>query len=217
MIASLLKWMNPAMIEKESIRDALIRYSSFSKGNLLDLGCGKKPYKKIFERYIQKYVGLDIDKSEADILCSIENISRIKKDSFDTILSTQVLEHVENPAKMIKDSYKILKKGGCIILTAPMTWQLHEQPRDFYRYTKYGLRYLLESAGFRIIVLKERGGFWKVIGQKLNSKFYGNSKKKVIKMIKGPFCAGINLIFIFLDWLNKDFSETLGYVVIAKK
>lgn len=80
--------------------------------------------------------------------------------SFDAALSTQVLEHVPDPARVLCELYRVLSPGSSLCLTAPLVWQLHEEPYDFYRYTSYGLRALLERAGFQVAAVEARSGYF---------------------------------------------------------
>jgi SAM-dependent methyltransferase len=69
---------------------------------------------------------------------------------FDHVLLTQVLEHLPEPAKVLKELHRVLKPGGTLWLTAPLFYAEHEKPYDFFRYTRFGIRHLLEAAGFRV-------------------------------------------------------------------
>src|SRR5215211_4735603 len=71
-------------------------------------------------------------------------------DSFDAVLSTTVLEHPEEPAQALTEALRVLKPGGVAIYTASFIWHLQEEPRDFYRYSKHGLRHLFATAGFEV-------------------------------------------------------------------
>jgi len=122
---------------------------------------------RYFFDVVEEYIGLDLppyisankSKNQADVYGSALNLP-FKSESFDTVLSTQVLEHVPEPKKMLEEVYRVLKNGGCLILTAPMIWGLHEIPNDYYRYTEYGLRYLAESIGFKVVYIGTQTGFW---------------------------------------------------------
>lgn len=159
-------------------------------------------------------------KKRADVYGSILNLP-LKSNTFDTILSTQVLEHVPEPKVMLKEAYRTLKGGGYLILTAPMHWGLHEEPHDYYRYTKHGLKYLAETVGFKVEYIKARTGFWNLIGQRLSSHAYnaGRTPNSVIgQMSKRIICACIQIVFILLDKIiGNDEKETLGYILVAKK
>ena len=83
--------------------------------------------------------------------------------AFDAVLFNEVIEHIPNPARGIEEIYRVLRMGGKIFLTAPMSWRLHYQPNDYYRFTNFGLSYILENNGFRIIEIERMGGFFSMI------------------------------------------------------
>lgn len=218
--------LNSDKIERQTILISLINAKKYVKGKLLDMGCGNKPYKSVFD--VDKYIGIDIPISLSankqnkvvDVYGSV-TILPFKNESFDTVLSTQVLEHVPEPKEMVREAYRVLKNNGFLILTAPMTWGLHEIPHDYYRYTKYGLKYLAEHAGFEIIYIKASTGFWGVIGQRLSSHVYywgGKPSSLIGEGIKRSMCACISIIFILLDKIiGSNIKETLGYILVAKR
>jgi len=140
--------------------------TKYTKGNLLDVGCGDKRYKNIFLPYLERYIGIDIPskikretellrKSNIDIYATGLKLP-FKSQSFDTIVSFQVLEHVPEPNEFIKEISRVIKETGYLIITAPQSYQLHEEPYDYYRYTKYGLKYLVEN-GFETISIEPWG------------------------------------------------------------
>jgi len=145
--------------------------SKYVKGKLIDIGCGEKPYAYLIRPYVTEYIGLDHentlhDRSKIDLYGTAYEIP-VGNEYFDTLLCTAVLEHLEEPDRAIKEANRVLKKGGYAIYTAPLFWHLHEEPRDFYRYTKYGLKYLFEKNGFEIVELKPLSGFLVTFGQEL--------------------------------------------------
>lgn len=155
-------------IVKQELQQCAFTYAC---GKLLDIGCGEKPYQALFARYITKHIGLDHeatlhDESQVDLWGTGYNIPA-EDESFDTVLCTAVLEHLEEPDKAIREANRVLKKGGHAIYIVPLFWHLHEEPRDFYRYTKYGLKYLFEKNGFEIVDLKPLSGFLVTFGQEL--------------------------------------------------
>jgi len=148
--------MKIGSLAEEDIRKFLINQylmETFTDNNevLLDLGCGEKPYKKIYERYFRSSFGIDIleclhDKSQIEIFGKAETLP-FKSESFDTILCTEVLEHIENPFNALQEIYRVLKKNGTLILTVPFMVPLHEQPYDFYRFTPFSIEMLINKAG----------------------------------------------------------------------
>ncbi len=130
------------------------------KSMILDAGAGPCPYKHLFRH--ANYEATDF-KDEHGILnftCSLEKIPR-KSKTYDSILCTEVLEHVENPSKVISEFNRILKKGGNLFLTVPQGWMLHQEPYNYFYFTKYGLESLLKKNKFRNIRIWKMGGyFW---------------------------------------------------------
>lgn len=227
-----VSWLEIAKIDNQAILTSLINAKSYAKCKLLDAGCGNKPYEPIFSNFVDMHVGIDLPISESanksekkvDVYGSVLNMP-FKSESFDTLLSTEVLEHVPEPKKYLEEMYRVLNGARgekYLILTTPMTWGLHEVPHDYYRYTRYGLKYLAESVGFEIVYIKAICGFWGVIGQKLSIYVYhlgGIPRSLIGEGAKRSLCAFIQIIFSLLDNINinKDEIETLGYILVAKK
>jgi 2-polyprenyl-3-methyl-5-hydroxy-6-metoxy-1,4-benzoquinol methylase len=208
------------------IRDLTYVIGRFAKGKLLDIGCGNKPYEELFTGKIDSYTGCDVVQSSlqrVDVICEATTLD-FDTEQFDTVFSTQVIEHVQDPFAMLKEAHRVLNEGGNLILSAPFCWELHEEPHDYFRYSKYGLQSMLKNTGFEILYIKENGGKWAAIFQmNLNIIYSTFSKKGVfVKLIKGLF---INLHFTALInrialWLDRKFHSdllTLNYVVVATK
>jgi ubiquinone/menaquinone biosynthesis C-methylase UbiE len=137
-------------------------------GRLLDVGCGLKPYGAMFAPYVTEHVGVDHPDSphsaaHVDVSATAYDIP-LPDATFDTVLLSEVLEHLEEPEAALRECFRLLKPGGKILLSAPMVWTLHEEPRDFYRFTPHGLRHLLHSAGFSVIEVVPLGGQWLTLG-----------------------------------------------------
>lgn len=212
----------------KSYHDDLFKaFGQFAKGSLMDIGCGNKPYEAVLSPYITNYYGCDIvqsDNNRVDLLCPANNIP-VNDNAFDTVISTQTIEHVEDPQGLINEAYRICNKNGCLIISGPMYWPLHEEPYDFFRYTKHGFRYMLEKAGFKIVQINSNGGKWSVAGQALIHAIYPTIYN--MKGIKGHIARGINWLFggvstlnrgfYFLDKKVPDYTNTMNYVIVAQK
>ncbi len=137
--------------------------TKYASGIMADIGCGKKPYHRIFAPYASQHIGVDLEESAhrtstADVIGSAYD-TNLQDSSCDVVLCTEVLEHLEEPLTAIKEMNRILKHEGIVILTVPFFWHVHEAPRDFYRYSEYGLRYLFEKAGFEIVEIRPLSGY----------------------------------------------------------
>ena len=195
----------------------LDKYSNKCHGKLVDIGCGRKPYINYFAN-IDEYVGMDLTSSEADIIADAKALP-IESNSVDAVLCNQVIEHDEEPVKIIAEIRRILKKDGILILSAPQMGRLHGEPDDYYRFTKWGLNYLLEKNGMKIEVIEPHGGIFRAIGSHLNFfiiEYFGKNKLRRY-LLRHTIIALNNLIFAFLDKLPTWEKDTLGYNIIAKK
>lgn len=198
---------------------------SYATGMILDIGCGNKPYEKLFDHKITRYVGCDIVQSnlrKVDLLCNANNIP-LESNSFDTVFSTQTIEHLEDHQGMVNESFRLLKPGGFFILSGPMYWHLHEEPHDYFRFTSFGFKYILERAGFLVEEINPNGGMWAVTGQALvhaiiNSKsksFFIRSSCYIFKKFR--LCWFVNAFFSWMDKVDYNPRNTLNYVVISRK
>jgi ubiquinone/menaquinone biosynthesis C-methylase UbiE len=142
--------------------------STHASGRLLDVGCGLKPFGPMFAPYVSEHVGVDHPDSphaltSVDVLATAYEVP-LPDGSFDTVLMSEVLEHLERPQDALAEALRLLRPGGKLILTTPFIWVLHEEPRDFYRYSPYGLRHLLDGAGFEVLEVIPVGGQWTTLG-----------------------------------------------------
>lgn len=185
-----------------------------SSGSLLDFGCGGQPYRRIFEPYISRYIGADVA-SASGVTLDLELIpdARVPLDdaSMDTILSTQVLEHVFDFRTYLGECARLLKPRGRLIISVPMHWRHHEEPFDYWRFTKFGLKKTLEQAGFSILDLRPCGGVFAMLGQVFldHRSACGKNQKIVTKFV--------NRIALWLDRKIPDTDDTLGWMCIGEK
>jgi len=176
---------------------------------ILDMGCGRDSvipscYKKI----------------EVDFLCQnrphvVGDAGNIpfKDSSVDHLCCSWMFEHIEEPAHTLSEFYRVLKFGGYLYLTTNFVWHLHEAPRDFFRFTRYGLNYLFNNYGkWKIIFLKPTAGYWLTMLQLLNYKF-----AKILGPIHPVVTIPLQLTGLLLEKLNFDDSIAAGYCIIAQK
>ncbi len=148
----------------------------YIKGRLADLGCGKVPLYGFYKDYVDEWIGLDWNNRSYKNLKIIEqDLSKklpFNKSSFDTILLTEVLEHIQNPDKLLSEIYRVLKKGGHVIITVPFLYFIHEEPHDYFRYTKYALKKLTQQAGFSVVLIEEKGGILEIMADLFSALIY---------------------------------------------
>jgi SAM-dependent methyltransferase len=114
--------------------------------DVLDVGCGVKPYLPYFEPYAERYVGVDIGNPAADLEGSVEALPA-EDGSFDLVLCTQVLEHVEHPVQAVRELHRVTAPGGRVLASTHGVQVYHPSPTDFWRWTHAGLEQLFRSSG----------------------------------------------------------------------
>jgi SAM-dependent methyltransferase len=204
----------------------LIDHSNLVKVCVYDLGCGEMPYRDWILQFADNYVGVDWSSSlhelKANIVADLNEPLPIEDQVADTVVSLSVLEHLREPQTMLNEAYRILKSGGSIILQVPFMWWVHEAPYDYYRNTRYGLKYMFEKAGFTDVQVTPKTGFWVMWMLKFNYQS--------CRLIRGPWPVRKPISMLLrviweLDqriapWLDKHWEcegETAGYYVIARK
>lgn len=118
---------------------------------VLDVGAGEAPYRELFagtDYRTSDWAGTTHTPDVAvDVVAPADDLP-LEDDSLDAVVCTQVLEHTPEPWRVLEEFARVIRPGGTVILTAPLTWYLHELPHDYYRFTAYGLAHLLHRAGF---------------------------------------------------------------------
>lgn len=201
----------------------LIEFASkYLKGRLIDIGCGRKPYKDLLSKFVSEHIGVDHENAthghdHVDLVGTAYSIP-VPDNSYDSALSTAVLEHLEEPNSAIIEVHRVLKDDGCLVLSAPFIWHLHEAPRDFFRYSRFGLVHLLEKNGFEVLECKALAGFW-VTFATIFAYYLSNfdksliNKLRIIKIIALP----IQVLGFYLDKLHRDDRWAWMHMVVARK
>ena len=194
--------------------------TEYGRGEVLDIGCGNKPYASLFSDEVTSYVGVDIEQShlkKVDIICPATAIP-LPDNSFDTVFSTQTIEHVFDHRLLLQEAFRLLRPGGHLILSGPFYWPLHEEPYDFFRFTRYGFEQLLQQAGFSVLLVRENGGTWALTGQALIHSLC-RSRIGLVRFLFSTMRLYIifNLLFGALEAIDYNPISTTNYVVVAKK
>jgi SAM-dependent methyltransferase len=199
------------------------RYAPKLTGALLDIGSGRsRRYGALFS-HVASYTTLDRDTDwKPDLVGSAEKIP-LPDESIDSILCTQVLEHVPHPQVAIAEMFRVLKKGGRCLLTVPQENELHEEPHDYFRYTNYGLRVLFEEAGFTIEAMDQRGGYHAMMMQ-IRIRHLVNTwkpyERKLAMWILAPLTLLLTNYALARDRACRNPAaklHTIGWCVLARK
>jgi SAM-dependent methyltransferase len=235
-------------LQSSVIVSDLAKAAPRARGRLLDVGCGDKPYEHLFRPYVTEYIGIEHEGVFATTNASnAERRPDLYYDgstlpfpdaSFETVLSVQVLEHTPQPAHLVREMARVLRKDGLLILNAPFSFRLHEEPHDFFRYTPHGLRALCAEAGLEVAEIWSQRDLWSVLAHKLNSflafrvvAVQGTAQKLdklqheaptsakgrpwLIPLVVGPMALASGAARV-LDRVAPDGTEALSYLVFAR-
>jgi SAM-dependent methyltransferase len=150
--------------------------SAHASGLLLDIGCGRKPHARLTRGLVSRHVGIDHPGSlhgsgSVDAAASALRLP-FRDDGFDNVLCVSVLEHLEEPEQALREAFRVLKPGGIALYMTPFLWHVHEEPRDFQRYSRYGLEHLFGKTGFADVEVTALSGFWVTFGQLFVHQLY---------------------------------------------
>ncbi len=126
--------------------------------DVLDIGCGPKPYEVLFSQYGGNYWGMDISKStKADVLASIELLP-VRDCTADIIVCTQVLQSCRQPLRALIEMRRVLRPSGILLLSTHGNWLRDPGTPDYWRWTDEGLRLASEEAGYDVLEVLPNGG-----------------------------------------------------------
>jgi SAM-dependent methyltransferase len=189
------------------------------QARMLDAGAGEGNYKNHFAR--QRYCGFDLaigdadwNYSRLDVVGDLLNLP-FRDATFDACLSVVTLEHVREPARAVKELARALAPGGRLLLIAPLEWEEHQQPHDYYRYTRYGLEYLLSQAGMAEISITPVGGFFRLLARRLLNglQFFPGP----LMLVAAVFLVPPALVLPWFEPLDQRRNFTLGYICSARR
>lgn len=210
--------------------DLMLKNSQYIRGFLLDAGCGEKPYSLIYEELAEKSIGCDVeycihDQAAVDVFATLDELP-FQDNTFDTVLCTNVLEHVAENEKAFSELSRVLKCDGYMILSVPFLYPAHEVPHDFYRYSVYGLTYQLKKNGLDIINVTPWGGIGMMFLVYCNLFLCKFFKIKAISFLGCVLQEGIYAVYkkvclnhLIMKGTEKGIAKTIstGYFIVARK
>lgn len=218
-------FINPNYFIKKGVYEGVRKYSTYLSGKVMDFGCGNKPFLNLIS--CKEYVGVDYPSEghdhandQVDVFYDGKKLP-FADEAFDSIISTEVFEHIFNLEEMLMELNRVLKINGNILVTLPFVWIEHEQPNDFARYTSFGISSLMKKCGFEIIHHTKSTTYFQTLIQMVNGFVYHNLLKeyKFLRFLSIPaFTLPMNVFGVLLNPLFKDSGEFyLNHVIVAKK
>jgi SAM-dependent methyltransferase len=222
----LLDWM-PDRVQRhvmhfEAAIDAAVREFAnelIAGSNVLDAGAGEGQYAKEFSQH--RYIGLDLgigdvawNYSSLDVIGDLGALP-FRSNTFDACINIVTLEHVPDPALVLAELCRVTRPSGRLLLVTPHEWEEHQQPHDYYRYTRYGLAHLLSKSGYSNIRISPVGGFFRLLSRRLLNgiKFFPGLWAVPAAALLGPPA----LVLPWFDRLDRTQNFTLGHICTAQK
>jgi SAM-dependent methyltransferase len=173
---------------------------------------------------VDEYIGIEIDDEDrknhthADVLYD-GKVMPFEDKSFDSALSSEVLEHVFNPDTLLKEVNRVMKMDGIFLMTTPFFWEEHGQPYDYARYTSFGLEYILDKNGFEVVEQIKCGNGIEVVFQTMSNYLFRAFKLKFpFILIVFLLIFPINIIGLVISKiLPRNNDMYLNNIILAKK
>jgi SAM-dependent methyltransferase len=208
-----------------ALEDAVAAFARYlpAGARVLDAGAGEGRYRLNFAA--QRYCGVDLavgdaawDYTRLDVLADLTSLP-FRTGTFDAALNIVTLEHLREPACALREISRTLVSGGVLLLAAPQEWEVHQAPHDFFRYTRYGLAYLVEHAGLKVVEMRPVGGYFRLLARRMLNglQFFTGGLRWVLFVPAALLLVPPALLLPLLDFLDRERSFTLGYTCIARK
>jgi SAM-dependent methyltransferase len=219
---ALPRWLHRYVLHFEAaIEDAVAAFARElpASSRVLDAGAGEGRYKQHFRKHA--YVGVDLGVGDREWnyagLDAVADLASLpfRDGTFAAALNVVTLEHVRDPARVLCELQRTLGSGGRLLLIVPHEWEVHQEPHDYYRYTRYGVSHLLERAGFTELRVEPVGGYFRLLARRLLNglQFFPGLLVVPAAVLLVPPA----LVLPLLEPLDRTRSFTLGYVCTARR
>ena len=240
MLTRLLNWLRSRRqsVEQELVTIEQRRYMSaifyahyqlllplirqYARGKFIDLGCGTAPFWYAVVEQVESYHGVDLwpRSDKVTFAGDVQRLDMVQDNHYDSAICIEVLEHLPEPGRAIAAFQRILKPGGVVVISVPHLSRLHDIPHDYYRFTEYGLRYLLAQGGLEVVHIQPKGGLLTFLAHQLSTIFLAVAW--TVPPLKVPLLVfnrwSLVLGAYYVDrLLGSAATFPQGYVVVARK
>ena len=184
--------------------------------DVLDIGCGPKPYEVLFSNHQGNYWGIDIGKStKADVLAPMERLP-LRDCAVDIIVCTQVLQSCGQPLRALGEMRRVLRPSGILLLSTPGTWLRDPGTPDYWRWTDEGLRLASEEAGYNALEVLPNGGIVACLTYLTVSALCGLSyQSRLLAPIRWLLVPVLNLLAETFDSTVNRLSPSSRFLLVA--
>jgi len=219
------------------VADAYSKYiPAYCRGDLADIGCGFAPMYEFYRQHVSSVTTIDWAESlhaneHLDIITDLNTapIPGVADQSYDSIILSDVLEHIYHTQTLLGELHRILKPGGVLLMNVPFFYWIHESPHDYYRYTEFALKRHVEDAGFEVIEFERLGGqvacmidifskwLYKHGGRGILSKTRNKLYRFITALTQNTVCALRNIKPFRSLLLKNNEQFPLAYFLVARK
>jgi len=165
---------------------------------VLDVGCGVKPYYPFFSSAAE-YVGIDVQENpNADLTGAVEELP-VADGAFDIVLCTQVLEHVDDPPRAVRELHRVTAPGGRVLASTHGVMLYHPNPQDLWRWTHTGLERLFRDAGWEDVTVTPGAGSAEALAMLLAQYAHLLAKRAGAAALAKPLIRLLNAVGSALD------------------
>jgi SAM-dependent methyltransferase len=129
------------------------------------------PFRGVLAELGVEHHSMDVEQRASGVhfVADLQDMALVPEGHFDTVLCSEVSEHVPHPERALAEIARVLHPGGKVLVTVPYLSRLHEEPHDYYRHTSHGLQFLLEGAGFRVLEIAPTDSVFSFLGHQVST------------------------------------------------
>ena len=214
--------MHPSSLYYTSaIIDTYLRViRQYASGDLLDCGCGHVPFYTVYKDQVASITCIDWANSLhqnqfLDVVADLNQPFPLESNAYDTVLATDVMEHIARPWAFFGEIHRVLKPGGKVLLMVPFYFNIHEEPHDYYRYTEYALRLFCADHQMEVLEVTPLGGYPDVL---IHTVYRGFIRNRSLSKAVLPLFKTLRRWSFFQRWNRKTAGHyPLGYALVAEK
>jgi len=196
----------------------------YARGRLLDLGCGKAPLLAWYAPHVSDATLVDWAGSLhpnplLNIVADLNEPLNLADESFDTVILSDVLEHIAEPSRLLGEISRVMTPDGTLLMNVPFYYPLHEEPFDYMRYTRHALARMSDKAGLGVVEIRSIGGAPEVLAD-VSSKLLGG-----LGIVGRPLAIFLQAVTLWITSFGPGRRLSartasrfpLGYVLVARK